>query len=84
MKPPSASTEPTQPQPASPDTATLHSGRTFPKFRSVCARRDTRECTVIGAGSRVEVWDSAAWASYLEASEEAFADQSEEVVPGLF
>ena len=39
---------------------------------------------MIGAGSRVEVWDSAAWASYLEASEQAFADQSEEVVPGLF
>jgi MraZ protein len=44
----------------------------------------TRECTVIGAGSRLEVWDSAAWASYLEASEQAFAEQSEEVVPGLF
>ena len=28
----------------------------------------TRECTVIGAGSRVEVWDSAAWAGYLEAA----------------
>jgi MraZ protein len=44
----------------------------------------TRDCTVIGAGNRVEVWDSAAWARYLEASEEAFAEQSEEVVPGLF
>jgi MraZ protein len=44
----------------------------------------TRECTVIGAGSRVEVWDTAAWARYLEASEQAFAEQSEEVVPGLF
>jgi MraZ protein len=44
----------------------------------------TRDCTVIGAGNRVEVWDSAAWTRYLEASEEAFAEQSEEVVPGLF
>lgn len=43
----------------------------------------TRECTVIGAGSRVEVWDSAAWTTYLENTEQAFADQSEEVVPGL-
>ena len=45
---------------------------------------DNEAATVIGAGSRVEVWDSAAWASYLEASEQAFAEQSEEVVPGLF
>ncbi len=41
------------------------------------------ECTVIGAGSRVEVWDTAAWTTYLAASEAAFAEQSEEVVPGL-
>ena len=44
----------------------------------------TRDCTVIGTGNRVEVWDSAAWATYLAASEQAFAEQSEEVVPGLF
>lgn len=42
-----------------------------------------REITVIGAGARVEIWDSAAWAQYLESTEQAFADQSEEVVPGL-
>jgi MraZ protein len=44
----------------------------------------TRDCTVIGTGNRVEVWDSTAWATYLEASEQAFAEQSQEVVPGLF
>ncbi|HET7476387.1 MAG TPA: division/cell wall cluster transcriptional repressor MraZ [Dermatophilaceae bacterium] len=43
----------------------------------------TRECTVIGAGSRVEVWDAAAWAAYLEQTEPAFAEQAEEVIPGL-
>ncbi|HYN28792.1 MAG TPA: division/cell wall cluster transcriptional repressor MraZ [Dermatophilaceae bacterium] len=43
----------------------------------------TRECTVIGAGSRVEVWDSAAWNDYLAGTEQAYSDQSEEVVPGL-
>jgi MraZ protein len=43
----------------------------------------TRDCTVIGAGKRVEVWDTAAWNSYLASTEQAFADQSEEVVPGL-
>jgi len=43
----------------------------------------SHECTVIGAGARVEVWDSTAWNSYLEQTEQTFADQSEEVVPGL-
>ncbi len=43
----------------------------------------TRDCTVIGTGSRVEVWDSAAWTSYLQATEQTFADQSEEVIPGI-
>lgn len=41
------------------------------------------ECTVIGAGSRVEIWDSAAWESYLASTEESFAEQSQEVIPGL-
>lgn len=42
-----------------------------------------RDCTVIGAGARVEVWDTAAWTSYLESTEQAYADQAEEVIPGL-
>lgn len=42
-----------------------------------------RECTVIGAGERVEVWDTAAWERYLATTEQAFSDQAEEVVPGL-
>ncbi len=43
----------------------------------------TRDCTVIGAGSRVELWDTQAWDTYLESTEQAFSDQSEEVIPGL-
>src|SRR5215208_2940240 len=43
----------------------------------------TRDCTVIGAGARVEVWDSESWRSYLESTEQAYADQAEEVIPGL-
>ena len=31
----------------------------------------------------VEVWDTAAWEDYLASTEQAFADQSEEVIPGL-
>jgi MraZ protein len=43
----------------------------------------TRDCTVIGAGSRVELWDTTAWNTYLASTEQAFADQAEEVIPGL-
>jgi MraZ protein len=42
-----------------------------------------RDCTVIGAGERVEVWDTNAWDTYLASTEQAFADQAEEVIPGL-
>ncbi len=41
------------------------------------------ECTVIGANTRAEIWDSAAWSAYSAEQEQAFADLSEEVVPGL-
>lgn len=43
----------------------------------------TRDCVVIGAGSRVEIWDSTAWERYLAEQEQSFADLSEEVLPGL-
>jgi MraZ protein len=44
----------------------------------------TRDCAVIGAGQRVEIWDAAAWDSYLTEQEQVFAEQAVEVVPGLF
>lgn len=43
----------------------------------------TRDCVVIGAGSRLEVWDAQAWDAYLADRESAFSDLSEEVLPGL-
>ena len=43
----------------------------------------TRECVVIGAGPRLEVWDARAWDGYVADREGAFADLSEEVLPGL-
>jgi MraZ protein len=43
-----------------------------------------RDCAVIGAGQRVEIWDSAAWETYLNEQEQVFAEQADEVVPGLF
>jgi MraZ protein len=44
----------------------------------------TRDCAVIGAGQRVEIWDATAWETYLNEQEQVFAEQAEEVVPGLF
>src|SRR5262244_4646344 len=38
-----------------------------------------RDCVVIGANTRLEIWDSAAWDSYLEQQEDAFSDASQEV-----
>ncbi|HEU0256954.1 MAG TPA: division/cell wall cluster transcriptional repressor MraZ [Microbacteriaceae bacterium] len=43
-----------------------------------------RDLAVIGAGSRVEIWDAVAWQTYLAAQEAAFAETAEEVIPGLF
>jgi MraZ protein len=43
-----------------------------------------RDCAVIGAGERVEIWDSQAWETYLAEQEQSFAEQAEEVVPGIF
>jgi MraZ protein len=43
-----------------------------------------RDLTVIGVGNRAEIWDTAAWESYYEEQESAFADTTEEVIPGLF
>lgn len=43
----------------------------------------TRECTVIGANTRVEIWDSASWDVYAREQEQQFAELSEEVLPGL-
>ena len=43
-----------------------------------------RDVTVIGAGSRAEIWDTEAWNSYLTEQEDSFSDTNEEVIPGFF
>jgi MraZ protein len=43
-----------------------------------------RELTVIGAGNRAEIWDTAAWETYYAEQETAFSETTEEVIPGLF
>jgi MraZ protein len=42
-----------------------------------------RDCVVIGANTRLEIWDAAAWAAYEAEQEQAFAEQAEEVLPGV-
>ena len=42
-----------------------------------------RDCVVIGANTRLEIWEASAWASYLEQQEPAFSAASEEVLPGV-
>jgi MraZ protein len=66
------------------DEAVDRQGRvTIPSTLRTYAGLD-RDCAVIGAGQRVEIWASAAWETYLAEQEESFAEQAEEVVPGLF
>ena len=42
-----------------------------------------RECVVIGANTRLEIWDATAWETYLDQQEGAFSEASEEVLPGV-
>lgn len=42
-----------------------------------------RDVAVIGAGTRVEIWDLAAWETYLAEQEPGYADTAEEVFPSV-
>lgn len=42
-----------------------------------------KECTVIGANTRIEIWDTSAWTTYLADREQSFAELEEEVLPGV-
>ncbi|MFC8921554.1 division/cell wall cluster transcriptional repressor MraZ [Cellulosimicrobium sp. CUA-896] len=42
-----------------------------------------RDVAVIGAGTRVEIWDAEAWETYLAEQESAYSDTAEEVFPDL-
>ena len=41
-----------------------------------------KDCVVVGAINRVEVWDATAWEQYASAKESAFADLDEGAFPG--
>ena len=42
-----------------------------------------RDCVVIGANTRLEIWDAAAWEAYEADQNEAFSAAQEEVLPGV-
>jgi len=42
-----------------------------------------RDCVVIGANTRLEIWDSQAWDTYVAEQEDPFAEAAEEVLPGI-
>lgn len=42
-----------------------------------------RDCIVIGADTRIEIWDAKAWETYLANSEPGFADLDGEVIPNI-
>ncbi|MGH8867368.1 MAG: division/cell wall cluster transcriptional repressor MraZ [Actinomycetes bacterium] len=52
-----------------------------PKLREYAGL--TRDCVVNGANTRVEIWGADAWEAYEAEQEQAFADLSEEVLPGI-
>ena len=70
---------------AHPDTPDRQGRVTIPAALRAYAGLE-KECTVIGNGSRLEVWDSGAWSDYLAEVMPAYSSYSvgsEEVVPGL-
>ena len=42
-----------------------------------------RDCVVIGANTRLEIWDTGAWDTYLSEREDAYSQGPEEVMPGV-
>ena len=52
-----------------------------PMLRDYASLR--RDCVVIGAMNRIEIWDATAWQHYSQEQEQAFADLSEEAFPGI-
>ncbi|OZG48672.1 division/cell wall cluster transcriptional repressor MraZ [Bombiscardovia coagulans] len=42
-----------------------------------------QEVVVIGVGTRAEIWDKAAWQSYLESNEQVYSDITDDVLPAV-
>lgn len=43
-----------------------------------------RDLAVIGAGTRIEIWDADQWTAYLDRQEEVFSSTADEIIPGMF
>jgi MraZ protein len=43
-----------------------------------------RDLTVLGVGTRVEIWDTESWTAYSREAEDDFSDADEGVIAGLF
>lgn len=43
-----------------------------------------KDCVVVGAMDRIEIWDAGRWTEFSDAQEETYSDMSEEVMPGIF
>ncbi|MDP9444178.1 MAG: division/cell wall cluster transcriptional repressor MraZ [Actinomycetota bacterium] len=67
---------------ASDETPDKQGRITIPQLLREYAALD-RDCVVIGAMNRVEIWDAEAWQRYSGEQEQAFADLAEEVLPGV-
>jgi MraZ protein len=44
----------------------------------------SKDCVVIGAINRLEIWNAERWQNYLDEHEEGYAQAREEVLPGVF
>lgn len=64
---------------ASAETADRQGRVTLPPMLRSYAGLE-RDCVVIGAYNRVEIWDAAAWQRYTDEQEEAFSNWSEEAL----
>ena len=67
---------------ASDETPDKQGRVTIPQHLRTYAGLD-RDCVVVGAINRVEIWDAAAWQAYEASKESAFADLDDEVFPGV-
>ncbi|HEY5820900.1 MAG TPA: division/cell wall cluster transcriptional repressor MraZ [Propionibacteriaceae bacterium] len=67
---------------ASDETPDKQGRITIPPHLRAYAGLD-KDCVVVGAINRVEVWDSAAWQQYSEEKESAYAELNETVFPGV-
>ena len=67
---------------ASDETPDKQGRITIPPHLRAYAGLD-KECVVVGAINRVEVWDAAAWEEYSKEKESAYADLDEAGFPGL-